>query len=501
MANFSGNAIIDSLLAPTNRSVSPAESWLQNNVTGQPLSLTYDWMTAAPAGAPANPGTFTAFNAAQQASAVVAMGLVSEVANVTFARSAVGTAQIEYGNIALSTTPFGFTAGLARNQYTIPSVNGVVTDTYIVHSDVYLTNTPNTDATLSNPFVGTSGFSTMLHEVLHALGFDHSFENNQPPAGTDSHQYSVMSYTSHPSMPNVSPTGLMLYDMVAIQYLYGANTTTRTGNDVYSWATNAAPLTAIWDAGGVDTLSAAGQNFASVINLNSGFFSSIGSNGAGGAAVNNIAIAYGATIENAIGGNGNDAIYGNAGNNNIAGGTGHDYVDGGAGSDTIDYSGGTNAAYVELYLNRAVNDGSGFYDSLLNIENVTGTSMNDFVLGDGGNNILIGNAGSDSIFASWGNDYIVGGTGGDYMVGSVGFDQFAFSAADFAAGVWDSVNDFKQIANDFDYLRFIGLTAADMQMVDFNGNVIITTNALNYAGGIVVYNATVADLADQLIYS
>ena len=118
-----------------------------------------------------------------------------------------------------------------------------------------------------------------------------------------------MVYELHPtaSIEAMTPTPL---DILAIQYIYGANMTTRTGDDVYKLSTSE-QLRAIWDAGGIDTLDASNQTLGATIDLDDGAFSSIGRRNVGGSAQNNVAIAYGAIIENATGGSGGDKIFGN----------------------------------------------------------------------------------------------------------------------------------------------------------------------------------------------
>ncbi|BCZ57589.1 hypothetical protein SL267_22060 [Serratia marcescens] len=112
--------------------------------------------------------------------------------------------------------------------------------------------------------------------------------------------------------------GPMVDDIAAIQKPYGANMNTRTGDTVYGFnsntgrdfltatADNGKPVNfAVWDAGGNDTLDFSGYSQQQMINLNDGAFSSVG----GG--TQNVAIARGAIIENAIGGSGRDLIIGN----------------------------------------------------------------------------------------------------------------------------------------------------------------------------------------------
>ena len=69
----------------------------------------------------------------------------------------------------------------------------------------------------------------------------------------------------------------MLADILALQQIYGANTTTRTGDTVYGFGSNAGalydfaintnPAITIWDAGGVDTLNASGFAQSQIITL------------------------------------------------------------------------------------------------------------------------------------------------------------------------------------------------------------------------------------------
>lgn len=209
------------------------------------------------------------------------------------------------------------------------------------------------DSGLQAPQLGQYPFETFLHEMGHALGLDHMGNyngagNNTPICYQDSSVYSIMSYfgPEHRSGEGqvawadwvgsdgrlYSPQTPMLSDILAIQTVYGADTTTRTGDTVYGFnanvsgdlaaiydfAQNAHPILTIYDAGGVNTLDLSGYSTSSTINLNSGSFTSCN------AMTNNIAIAYNTAIQNAIGGSGNDVITGNVLNNLINGGSGQD---------------------------------------------------------------------------------------------------------------------------------------------------------------------------------
>ncbi len=222
-----------------------------------------------------------------------------------------------------------------------------------------------------------------------------------------------------------NPQTPLVHDILAIQSVYGADPTTRAGdtvygynstagNAVYDFTVNEFPYLSIYDAGGIDTIDMSGANASVYINLNEGSFSSgaeaipdaaeVNANRAEIDAINpanvgpvsqatmsyyqqivpqayagiiesetgvsgirttshdNLSIAYGTVIENAIGstqrdllvgndvdnvltGNaGDDVLIGNLGNDTLIGGAGSDELTGGAGDDlfVIDSTEGTD---------------------------------------------------------------------------------------------------------------------------------------------------------------
>lgn len=296
------------------------------------VTLTYSFMTKVPDYYDLNASernNFIAFNETAKNGARRALNLWSAVSGLKF--------------IEVSDAGEGGQIRFGTNQQTDSSGWAYFPNNYWqIGGDVWLNNgaDENNDQT-----PGSYGFNTMIHEIGHALGLKHSFEGSVIlPIAQDNQLYTVMSYTDSPYVAYdfqretwIEPETPMLYDIAAIQHLYGINQATRIGNDTYSWQVNTPFVKTIWDAAGRDTISAANQTLAAKIDLNAGHFSSIGPNTTGSKirATNNLAIAFGVTIENGFGGFSNDNIIGNNVANNLKGNAGKDTILGGAGNDTL----------------------------------------------------------------------------------------------------------------------------------------------------------------------
>ncbi len=164
----------------------------------------------------------------------------------------------------------------------------------------------------------------------------------------------------------------------------------------------------------------------------------------------NLAFAAANTLENAIGGNGNDRLTGNSlantltgnegldiltgkgGNDSLAGGGGDDkYVfdadsplgtdtlneQANSGTDTIDFT--TSSTGVSLSLasvaTQVVNSNlSLFLNVSSTIEKLSGGAGDDTLIGNPLNNTILGNGGLDMITGAAGNDQLTGGLGNDF---------------------------------------------------------------------------------------
>lgn len=123
------------------------------------------------------------------------------------------------------------------------------------------------------------------------------------------------------------------------------------------------------------------------------------------------------------GGKGDDTLLGGDSSDDIlTGGSGNDFLDGGGkfGSDTASYSDATSAVTVNLVTGTAT--GGAGKDTLIDIENIFGSSYADTLTGDGNLNQLDGGAGNDALSGGGGNDILNGDAGNDNLNGGAGDD-------------------------------------------------------------------------------
>ncbi|MCB1459696.1 MAG: pre-peptidase C-terminal domain-containing protein, partial [Nitratireductor sp.] len=257
-----------------------------------------------------------------------------------------------------------------------------------------------------SPQLGDYAWMTHIHELGHALGLSHAHNGGGSvfdatvPVEYDSMEYTVMSYRGHVLGDTVTGYGnetygfaqtLMILDILALQYLYGANYSTNNTNTVYTWdpttgemslngvgqgapgdgaggAANRIFLT-VWDGGGYDTYDL--SNYATNLELDlrpgmQSVFSQaqLADLGDGVDASGNVynALMFGnntaSLIENAIGGSGNDEIIGNEVANNLQGNGGSDVLDGREGSDILRGGNGTDYLFGDFDTNnRGTNPG------------------------------------------------------------------------------------------------------------------------------------------------
>ena len=347
-----------------------------------------------------------------------------------------------------------------------------------------------TQTNYTNPLVGNYAYTIMLHELGHALGLKHGHEAGGPAnvalsPDRDSMEFSVMTYRSY---AGASANGFanetfgyaqtfMMYDIAALQHMYGPNFSTNSSNTTYQWDPNTGQayingvgqgvpganrvFLTTWDGGGVDTYDFSNYSTNLQVNLSPGSWSLISQAqqanlGNGNYARGNVfnALQYQgdprSLIENASGGAGNDQISGNAANNVLLGNGGDDTIFSGLGDDVADGGSGNDILF-----------GGQGNDSLYGGDN------NDQLYGGQGDDVLSGGPGDDQIYVAIGRDTVVGGAGNDLLAG--GLDDDLLYGGDGADTIWSGAgNDiaYGGAGNDLIYGsagndRFYGEAGAD----------------------------------------
>ncbi len=231
---------------------------------------------------------------------------------------------------------------------------------------------------------------------------------------------------------------------------------------------------------GTDTLfsieAIRGTNFDDTFDGSEAFFS-LQMEGMGG----DDAMEGGLGADTLLGGAGNDVLLGGMGNDRLVGGAGDDVLDGGifndlqtlAGtqdSDRADYGGALGAVVVNLAAGIAF-DGEGGTDTLLDIENVTGSAFADQLTGSGRFfETFIGGAGNDTIDGGLGQDRAE--YAGAFGPISVNLAAGTVSGDLFSVGI-DQLTEVEQIAgtgaDDFyDATGFLSHSAEGGLLNDFN---------------------------------
>ncbi|MHC2086577.1 M10 family metallopeptidase [Methylobacterium sp. CM6244] len=433
-----------------------------------------------------NPGQFgdplyhQAFNPQQQEATRYTLDLVASYTNLNFQE--ITETATTHAELRFSQT-FWKEEGSAHANF--PSSN-------LQAGDVWF-GTYSDQPFYSVPAIGNWGQATNMHEIGHALGLKHGHQDytyvplngdlglagSPPRYGTaalplekDGQDWSLMTYRSDPTNFDHpfegegfnQPQTYMQDDIAALQFLYGANFQTQSGNTTYRWDTKTGELSidgigqgaptankismTVWDGNGRDTYDLSNYATALDVDLRPGAFSTFSTaqlvnhqaySGGDAIAVGNVANALlhqgdlRSLIENAIGGRGHDRIVGNTADNRLDGGLSSDKMFGLTGNDTylvddgrdvvVEWAGqGTD--YVRSSVSYALGEN---VEHLILIGNAatkaTGNDGANALRGNAGDNALNGGAGHDRLYGNDGADTLLGGLGNDRLEGGAGNDR------------------------------------------------------------------------------
>lgn len=419
--------------------------------------------------------------------------------SIDYGTSGSGTGTIRLGNSSDPGTSYAF--------YPNPGVYG---------GDVWIGTSART------PTAGNYAWHTTIHELGHALGLKHGQDSGGPsnvalPAAWDAMEYSVMTYRSYVNDPLIggysnetwgyAQTWMML-DIQALQYMYGADYTSNSGNTTYTWNPTTGQsfingnlainpggnriFSTIWDGGGIDTYDLSNYTSAVQVDLRAGqtsLFSTtqrayLGDGNYARGNVYNALMFNGNTaslIENVIGGSGNDTLVGNELSNTL---------NGWSGADTMSGLGGDDYYVVDNVGDVVVEAAGQGMDTVLSFlfeynltANVEALALQgSAVIGRGNNlnNYLYGTSGSNHLDGGIGADYMAGGAGDDYYYVDNAGDFVFENSSEGIDWVYTITFEYNMTAN-VEGLQLLG--GATIGRGNVSNNFITGTSSTNYIDG------------------
>ncbi len=217
------------------------------------------------------------------------------------------------------------------------------------------------------------------------------------------------------------------------------------------------------------------------------------------------AYTLGANVENGrILSTGTASLTGNSLNNVLYAGSGNNVLNGSTGTDTASFAYAGTAVTASLATTAAQATGGSGSDTLLNVENLTGSNYNDSLTGNTLANTLNGGLGNDVLNGGSGNDIMIGGVGKDSLIGGGGNDLFDFNALSemgTTSTTWDVITDFTRGYDKID-LSTLDANTGTAANDAFSGIMIASTAGFTAAGQLklvsgILYGNTDADATPE----
>jgi Ca2+-binding RTX toxin-like protein len=222
-------------------------------------------------------------------------------------------------------------------------------------------------------------------------------------------------------------------------------------------------------------------------------------------------------MENLIGGSGSDILIGKDGANTLNGGLGNDILEGMAGGDNLIGGGGNNTASYEHAGTGVVasldsrftpwqdmNLTDSQYDTYSDIQNLTGSSHDDILIGDEHSNILTGGAGNDTLYVDQGFDSGFGGDNNDTFYASSSSDNLP-TVIDGGTGT-DVIVLQELVGGNYDLTPLANVTnnIDTLNIKDgVNTNILISGQDIQNMvdDGVLSHLTIIADSGDKLVFT
>jgi len=372
-------------------------SWNGGATVGRGAFLTYSFEVVAQTYLGADYtaqflGSVAALSPTERAAARTALEAWAQVSGLVLFEVPAGQGDIRFAKYDLSLAPIELRTSGGFTNYPDVFVGPVSVRATLGGGDVFLPKTIT-----ASPYV-------LLHEIGHALGLKHSFEDLGGTAPTlapalDTAAQTVMSYTGVGGVDRLGPL-----DVQAIQHLYGGPGADGAHLASWSWDPVRYILTQTGTAG-ADTVLGVGTG--DVMTGGSGADVLAGMNG-------DDSLLGGEGADRLYGDLGGDSVDGGAGDDAISGGDGTNYLRGGDGADSIVGGAGFDDINGNMGDDTCVSGGGDDW--------VVGGKDNDSLAGSAGQNLVYGNIGADTCDGGAGNDIVRGGQDNDVLLGAAGDD-------------------------------------------------------------------------------